>query len=74
MKGQVARYISTDDVGEWNRVIDYVDREVFDRRYFTDVAAHPPFWTPDFKAVPARHSTLLPEYVKNYGYRNRFAA
>ena len=35
---------------------------------------HPMFSTRDFKAVPKRYRTLIPEYVKDYVSLNQFTA
>jgi len=34
----------------------------------------PVFSTKDFKAVPAKYRTLIPEYIKDYVSLNQFAA
>jgi type I restriction enzyme R subunit len=49
-------------------------REIIDRRQFTDLATNPVFSTRDFRAVPERYRTLVPEYVKDYVSLNQFAA
>jgi hypothetical protein len=49
-------------------------RDIIDRRQFTDLATNPLFSTRDFKAVPAKYRTLVPEYVKDYVSLNQFAA
>ncbi len=49
-------------------------RDIIDRRQFTDLATNPVFSTRDFKAVPERYRTLVPEYVKDYVSLNQFAA
>ncbi len=41
-------------------------------RQFTDLATNPYFSTRDFKAVPAKYRTLIPEYVKDYVTLNQF--
>jgi type I restriction enzyme R subunit len=48
-------------------------RDIIDRRQFTDLATHPGFSTRDFKAVPTKYRTLVPEYVKDYVSLNQFA-
>jgi type I restriction enzyme R subunit len=48
-------------------------RDIIDGRQYTDLATHPMFSTRDFKAVPARYRTLVPEYVKDYVPLNQFA-
>jgi type I restriction enzyme R subunit len=49
-------------------------RDIIDRRQFTDLATNPVFSTRDFKAVPEKYRTLVPEYVKDYVSLNQFAA
>jgi type I restriction enzyme R subunit len=49
-------------------------RDIIDQRRFTDLATNPVFSTRDFRAVPERFRTLVPEYVKDYVYLNQFAA
>ena len=49
-------------------------RDIIDSRQFTDLATNPVFSTRDFKAVPAKYRTLVPEYVKDYVSLNQFAA
>lgn len=49
-------------------------RDIIDRRQFTDLATNPLFSTRDFKAVPEKYRTLVPEYVKDYVSLNQFAA
>jgi len=49
-------------------------RHIIESRHFTDLATNPAFSTRDFKAVPARYRTLIPEYVKDYVSLNQFAA
>lgn len=49
-------------------------RDIIDHRQFTDLATNPVFSTRDFKAVPERYRTLVPEYVKDYVPLNQFAA
>jgi type I restriction enzyme R subunit len=41
-------------------------RHIIESRHFTDLATNPVFSTRDFKAVPAKYRTLIPEYVKDY--------
>jgi len=40
----------------------------------TDLATNPVFSTKDFKAVPAKYRTLIPDYIKDYVSLNQFAA
>ena len=49
-------------------------RDIIDSRQFTDLATNPVFSTRDFKAVPERFRTLVPEYIKDYVSLNQFAA
>lgn len=48
-------------------------RDIIDRRQFTDLATNPVFSTRDFKAVPEKFRTLVPEYIKDYVSLNQFA-
>jgi len=49
-------------------------RHIIESRHFTDLATNPAFSTSDFRAVPAKYRTLIPEYVKDYVSLNQFAA
>jgi type I restriction enzyme R subunit len=49
-------------------------RHIIESRQFTDLATNPVFSTRDFKAVPAKYRTLIPEYVKDYVPLNQFVA
>jgi type I restriction enzyme R subunit len=49
-------------------------RNIIESRQFTDLATNPVFSTRDFKAVPQKYRTLIPEYVKDYVSLNQFAA
>ena len=49
-------------------------RDIIDQRQFTDLATNPVFSTRDFKAVPEKYRTLIPEYIKDYVSLNQFAA
>lgn len=49
-------------------------RHIIEGRYFTDLATNPVFSTHDFRAVPEKYRTLVPEYVKDYVPLNQFAA
>lgn len=42
--------------------------------HLTDLATNPIFNTRDFKAVPLKYRTLVPEYIKDYVSLNQFAA
>ena len=48
-------------------------RHIIDTRQFTDLATNPFFSTRDFKAVPEKYRTLVPDYVKDYVSLNQFA-
>ncbi|MBI4384148.1 MAG: DEAD/DEAH box helicase family protein [Nitrospinae bacterium] len=49
-------------------------RHIIESKRFTDLATNPVFSTRDFKAVPEKYRTLVPEYVKDYVSLNQFAA
>jgi type I restriction enzyme R subunit len=49
-------------------------RDIIDSRQFTGLATNPVFSTRDFKAVPEKYRSLVPEYVKDYVSLNQFAA
>ena len=49
-------------------------RHIIESRHFTDLATNPVFSTRDFRAVPERYRTLIPEYVKDYVPLNQFTA
>jgi type I restriction enzyme R subunit len=49
-------------------------RHIIESKQFTDLATNPVFSTRDFKAVPAKYRTLVPEYIKDYVSLNQFAA
>jgi len=49
-------------------------RHIIESRQFTDLATNAVFSTRDFKAVPQKYRTLIPEYVKDYVSLNQFAA
>ncbi|MFZ2630871.1 MAG: DEAD/DEAH box helicase family protein [Desulfosalsimonadaceae bacterium] len=49
-------------------------RHIIESRHFTDLATNPVFSTRDFRAVPEKFRTLIPEYVKDYVSLNQFAA
>ena len=49
-------------------------RHIIESRQFTDLATNPAFSTRDFRAVPEKYRTLIPEYVKDYVSLNQFAA
>ena len=41
-------------------------RGIIESRHFTDLATNPLLSTRDYKAVPIKYRTLIPEYVKDY--------
>jgi type I restriction enzyme R subunit len=49
-------------------------RDIIDSRQFTDLATNPMFSTRDFRAVPEKYRSLVPEYVKDYVSLNQFTA
>ncbi len=50
------------------------NRHIIESGHLTDLATNPVFSTKDFKAVPAKYRTLIPEYIKDYVSLNQFAA
>ena len=48
-------------------------RGIIESRHYTDLATNPYFSSRDFKAVPAKYRTLIPDYVKDYVSLNQFA-
>lgn len=54
-------------------VISALVRDIIDQRQYTDLATNPVFSTRDFRAVPERYRTLVPEYIKDYVSLNQFA-
>ncbi|HEY5743338.1 MAG TPA: DEAD/DEAH box helicase family protein [Terrimicrobiaceae bacterium] len=49
-------------------------RHVIENGQFTDLATNPIFSTRDFKAVPAKYRTIIPNYIKDYVSLNQFVA
>ncbi len=41
-------------------------RDIIESKHYTDLATNPYFSSRDFKAVPAKYRTLIPDYVKDY--------
>ena len=41
-------------------------RHIIEMKQFTDLATNPVFTTSDFKAVPKKYRTLIPDYIKDY--------
>ena len=63
IKNYFKAYITSDQV-----------RHIIESRHFTDLATNPVFSTSDFRAVPEKFRTLIPEYVKDYVTLNQFVA
>ncbi len=49
-------------------------RHIIESGHLTDLATNPVFSTKDYKVVPAKYRTLIPEYIKDYVSLNQFAA
>lgn len=49
-------------------------RHIIESGHLTDLATNPVFSTRDFRAVPSKYRTLIPEYIKDYVSLNQFAA
>ena len=49
-------------------------RDIVETKRFTELATNPGFSIGDFRAVPERYRTLVPEYVKDYVSLNQFVA
>ena len=49
-------------------------RHIIESGQLTDLATNPLFSTKDFKAVPKKYRSLIPEYIKDYVSLNQFAA
>ena len=47
-------------------------RHIIENRAYTELATNPVFSIRDFRAVPERYRTLIPEYVKDYVSLNQF--
>lgn len=47
-------------------------RKIIDQRQFVDLATNSIFSTRDFRAVPPKYRTLVPEYIKDYISLNQF--
>ena len=48
-------------------------RHIVESKYYTDFATNAVFSTSDFRAVPEKYRSLIPEYVKDYVSLNQFA-
>jgi type I restriction enzyme R subunit len=53
-------------------VVSDLLRHTIETKHFTDLATNPFFSSRDFKAVPPKYRTLIPEYVKDYVPLNQF--
>jgi type I restriction enzyme R subunit len=62
MKTFFKAYVTSDQV-----------RHIIESKDFTDLATNPVFSTRDFRAVPKKYRTVIPEYVKDYVSLNQFA-
>ena len=49
-------------------------RQIIEKKDFTDLATNQVFSTQDFRAVPTKYRTLIPEYVKDYVSLNQFVS
>jgi type I restriction enzyme, R subunit len=49
-------------------------RHIIDNKLFGDLATNPALPLADYKAVPEKYRTLVPEYIKDYVSLNQFAA
>lgn len=49
-------------------------RHIIESGHLTDLATNPFFSTKDFKSVPVKYRTLIPNYIKDYVSLNQFAA
>ena len=48
-------------------------RDIIENMRLTDLATNPTFSSADFRAVPKKYRTLIPEYIKDYVSLNQFA-
>ena len=48
-------------------------RHIIDSGHLTDLATNPVFTTRDYKAVPQKYRTIIPDYIKDYVPLNQFA-
>jgi type I restriction enzyme, R subunit len=63
IKNYFKAYITNDQV-----------RDIIERKEFTSLATNPYFTTGDYKAVPVKYRTLVPNYIKDYVPLNQFIA
>jgi type I restriction enzyme R subunit len=48
-------------------------RHIIDTGHLTDLATNPVFTTRDYRAVPEKYRTIIPDYIKDYVPLNQFA-
>ena len=48
-------------------------RHIIDTGHLTDLATNPVFSTRDYRAVPQKYRTIIPDYIKDYVPLNQFA-
>ncbi len=48
-------------------------RHIIESGHFTDLATNPVFSTRDYRAVPKKYRSMIPDYVKDYVSLNQFA-
>jgi type I restriction enzyme R subunit len=48
-------------------------RHIIDTGHLTDLATNPVFSTRDYRAVPEKYRTIIPDYIKDYVPLNQFA-
>lgn len=48
-------------------------RHIIEAKDYTDLATQPAFTTLDFKAVPEKYRTMIPDYIRDYVSLNQFA-
>lgn len=48
-------------------------RHIIDTGHLTDLATNPGFSTRDYRAVPEKYRTIIPDYIKDYVPLNQFA-
>ena len=49
-------------------------RIIIETKQLTELHTNPSFGIADFKAIPLKYRTLIPEYIKDYVSLNQFAA
>lgn len=63
MKNYFKAYVTSDQI-----------RHIIEVKDYTDLATNSIFSTRDFRAVPEKYRTLIPNYIKDYVSLNQFAA